>query len=299
MSGLRRFEGVLMALCAVIIWSGNFIIAKQQISDISPSALSLLRWTTACIFLAPFGLKPMIKDWHIIRQHLGFHLLVAFWGISLFNTLIYYAAHYTSSINMVIIASTAPMITMLLGSIFLKEPLNSGKIFGALLAFIGIIVIASKGSLGALMDLEFSIGDIFSLTAAVLFAVYSILVRFVPKGISQLGFLNTIFIIGVLCLIPMTLIELYFGGMIHINSLQAVGTIIYIGLGTSVICFFLWNAAINKIGSFQASLVYYTIPIFGCLWAVLFLNEHLTFVHLIGGILVLSGVCIATIAARR
>ncbi|SHN50183.1 DMT family transporter [Desulfovibrio litoralis] len=295
----RKLEGFIMALAAVIIWSGNIIVAKQLAPDISPFSLSLLRWSSACFFLAPFGLKPLLKDWKIIRQHLGFHLTVSFFGISLSNALIYYAAHDTSGVNMVIIASTAPMMTMILGCMFLKETLNFGKVIGALLAFSGIIAIASRGDLDVLIGMRFSWGDGLALIASFLFAVYSILLRFIPKGVSQLGFLSAIFFMGALWLIPMTAVELYLGGTIYIRNWQSIAGIAYAGAGSSVACFFLWNEAIKKIGPFKVSMIYYSLPVFGCLWAILFLGERLMFMDFVGGALVLVGVLTATIASRR
>lgn len=289
----RTTQGVIMALGATIIWSGNFIVAKSLTSEISPATLALLRWITACLVLLPFGLKSMLKDWPLIRQHLGYHLITALVGISLFNTFIYLSAAHTSGINMIIISATSPIITMLLASLFLKDPLSFRRVLGMALAFSGVLAIAGKGDWQTLMNLHFALGDILALISAALFGGYSVLLRLVPKKESQLGFLTILFIFGTLWLVPLAAWEIYNGTMPQLTP-KILWSVLYIGLGASVICFFLWNMAVERLGPSRASSIYYTLPMFGCTWAVLLLHEQLLAAHILGGILILLGVAVAT-----
>lgn len=289
----RVVKGVIMALIAVILWSGNFIIAKNLINDVSPITLSLLRWSTACVVVLPFAFKALIKDWSIIKKHLKFHMLISFIGISIFNTIVYLSAHHASSINMIIFSATAPISTMLLSTLFFKDPLGFFKVLGLIFAFLGVVLIASKGELDVLLNLQFSYGDALALLSPFLFALYSVLLRFTPKEESQLGFLSSIFILGVLFLIPMSAAELYYGGVVNLTGHGVVWSVLYVGVGASVVSYFLWNAAIACIGPFRTSLIYYTLPLFGVLWAIIFLDEHLLLTHIIGGLLVFLGIAVA------
>lgn len=290
----RTAQGITMALTATIIWSGNFIIAKSLIQEVSPAVLSLLRWGTACLVLLPFGLKSLLKDWPIIRKHLKFHFITALLGISLFNTCVYLSARHTSGINMVIISSISPIITILLAGIFLKEPLSFPRVLGMLLAFSGVLTIASNGDWETLAGLKLAYGDILACTSALLFGGYSVLVRLTPKEESQLGFLTAIFIFGVLWLIPMAGWEIFNGSIPQLANFKVIWSVLYIGIGASVVSFFLWNMAVGRLGPSKASAIYYTLPMFGCTWAVIFLNEQLIIAHILGGILILLGVAVAT-----
>ncbi len=290
----RTAQGIVMALGATIIWSGNFIVAKTLTSEVSPAMLSLLRWVTACLVLVPFGLKSMLRDWPIIRKHLGFHLITALVGISLFNTFIYLAAGHTSGINMIIISAISPIITILLASIFLKEPLSFRRVLGMLLAFSGVLAIASKGDWHALIGLRFAFGDILAVISSALFGGYSVLLRLVPKEESQLGFLTILFIFGALWLVPLAGWEAFNGSIPQLSNPKVLWSVLYIGVGASVISFFLWNMAVARLGPSRASSIYYTLPMFGCTWAVLLLNEQLLAAHILGGVLILLGVAVAT-----
>jgi len=69
--------------------------------------------------------------------------------------------------------------------------------------------------------------------------------------------------------------------------------ILYLGIGNSIIAFFCWNAAINKMGASGTALFANLIPVFSTIEAVLFLEEQFSSIHLISGLLVITGLVIA------
>jgi drug/metabolite transporter (DMT)-like permease len=71
--------------------------------------------------------------------------------------------------------------------------------------------------------------------------------------------------------------------------------ILYLGLGTSVISFLCWNAAISRLGAARTALFGNLIPIFASLEAVFFLGEKISVLHLISGVVVITGLIIANL----
>ena len=74
--------------------------------------------------------------------------------------------------------------------------------------------------------------------------------------------------------------------------------ILYLGIGNSIIGFFCWNASIAKLGAAGTAMFGNLIPVFSTVEAVLFLGEAFTTIHLISGILVISGLFIANIIIK-
>ena len=70
-------------------------------------------------------------------------------------------------------------------------------------------------------------------------------------------------------------------------------SVLYIGIFASVAAFFLWNRSIEIIGPSNAGLIYYTLPLFSTLWAILFLNETAEAIHFISMTMILTGIIIA------
>ena len=79
---------------------------------------------------------------------------------------------------------------------------------GIIVVGIGVISIITKGSPTVLFELTFFKGDLWMLLAAIIFAVYSILLKHKPKEINILSFQYATFSLGLLMLFPFYLIEL-------------------------------------------------------------------------------------------
>jgi drug/metabolite transporter (DMT)-like permease len=294
-AGGNTLKGIGFAVLATLIWSGNFIIARGVIKDIPPVTLGFYRWLTATIIIAPFAWKYFVAEIKVIRERFWFFLLAAVTGVSMFNTFVYIAGHYSSAINMAILGTcSSPIMSVILARIFIKERIPPLRIAGMIVCIIGILLLLSKGHLENLLSFKFTIGDWWILAAALSFAIYNTTVKKKPQSIHPVNFLFTIFLLGTIILLPFYLVELNKEGGIAIDAAN-FSTIIYLGLGTSVICFYIWNKSIAALGSGRTALFGNLIPVFSSIEAVFFLGEKITFIHIISFILVVAGLVIANL----
>jgi drug/metabolite transporter (DMT)-like permease len=293
------YIGILLAVTATIVWAGNFIISRGVSAQIPPVSLAFARWSLATVLIAPLAWKTFRAEWPLVRQHWKYIFWVSLSGITLFNTFVYVAGHYTSAINMALIGTTSsPIFATIMAVIFLKERVNLFRLMGMLVCISGIVLLLSKGSWQQLMSFSFSTGDLWTLAGALAFAVYNILVRKKPAGISSINFLFVIFFTGALLLIPALLIEQQHSTAIQWNG-QVIGSIIYLGLGTSVISFLCWNAALQKLGTGTTVLFGNLIPVFSTMEAVWLLHEQINAIHIISGLLVIGGLILANTMQKR
>ena len=289
------FIGIGLAVLATLIWSGNFIIARGVIKTIQPFTLSFYRWLTATIIIAPFAWKYFFAELKIVKQRFLFFLLAAVTGVSMFNTFVYIAGHYSSAINLAILGTcSSPIMSVILARIFLKEKIPTLRIIGMIVCVAGILLLLSKGSLENLLAFKFTKGDWWILAAALSFAIYNTTVKKKPPGVHPVNFLFIVFLLGTIILLPFYLLELDKYGSIDINVANT-STILYLGLGASVICFLIWNKAIHALGSGRTALFGNLIPIFSSIEAVFFLGEKITPIHIISFILVVCGLVIANL----
>lgn len=291
----KFYTGVLLAVLTTIIWSGNYVIARGISNEVPPVSLAFYRWALASLCIAPFAFKKFRLEKQIIFQNKNYILWTALTGVSIFNTFIYIAGHYTSAINLALIGTTsAPVFIILLAALFLKERISKLRMAGMVICIVGILFLISQGSLQTLARFRFGKGDVLILISAFTFAIYNILVRKKPAGISPIVFLFTIFTVGTLCLVPFYLYEVLHQPLVKWNG-NIIVIILYLGIGNSVIAFLCWNASIQKLGAAGTGLFGNLIPIFSTIEAVLFLGETFSTVHLISGLLVIGGLVIANI----
>jgi len=287
--------GIGLAILATLIWSGNFIIARGVIKDIPPVTLAFYRWLSATIILLPFAWKNISGDWQMIKSNPWYFLLAAVTGVSMFNTFVYIAGHYSTAINMALLGTcTSPILSVIFARIFLKEKITLLRISGMIICIAGILLLLSNGSFETLLRFRFTKGDWWILAAALTFAIYNTMVKKKPKEMHPVNFLFSLFLIGTIILLPFYFSELKSKGGIAID-ISNLGAILYLGLGASVICFLIWNKTIALLGTGRTALFGNLIPVFSSIEAVILLNEKITTIHIFSFILVVTGLIIANL----
>lgn len=287
----NRTKGILFALLATLLWSGNMVIASGIKNHIPPVGLAFWRWTVACLVLAPFAVKSTINDFKIIRNHFAYLVRTAIMGVTIFNTLIYFAGKTTSAINLSLIAISIPLFIVVLSRIIFKEKVSNIKIIGIAIIITGVLVLISKGSFQALLQINFAIGDVLMLLACLFFAYYTILVRKKPDELSPKVFLFSVFVIGTILLFPFYIVEHLYFKKTHFD-IKTILIISYVGICASLISFYLWNEAIRFIGTSKTAMIYYIIPVFSGFLAYFFLKQAITLSQIISMGIIIVGLLI-------
>jgi drug/metabolite transporter (DMT)-like permease len=294
----KQYIAIFFAVLAMIIWAGNFIIARDVYKEIPPVSLNFYRWLTASLIIIPIGFKKIRDEWQAIKQSWQYLFWAALTGVAMFNTFVYIGAHYTSAINLALIGTTSsPIFSVIFARIFLKEKIGALKITGMIFCVIGILYLICRGSWENLLSLQFTAGDAWVLVGAITFAIYNTLVKKKPKTISSISFLSVAFSLGTIIVVPFFLWEISRTDSIQWDA-HLVFSIVYLGLGASVICFLLWNIAIGRLGTGRAALFGNLIPIFTSLGAVLILHEKFTLIHVVSMLLVFAGILIANLQLK-
>ncbi len=281
--------GYLFAIGATVIWSGNFIIARGLNDSIHPVTLAFFRWVVAVIISLPFTWKTLIAEKEILRKNLPYLSLTAFFGVTVFNTLVYIGGQTTTALNLSLISLTFPIFTVIILWAFFGEKMTWQKTLGILLVLAGVTLLITKGDFAKLAEITFAIGDVWMLLAALSFAIYSILVKRKPAKISAWGFQTSTFILGLLMLTPFYIWEKALFPQTNFDT-KTIGGILYIGVLAAFVAFALWNRAVLKIGPAKASMIYYTVPLFSGVLAYFFLGEAVTITHLVSAVLIFSGI---------
>lgn len=298
---LQKYQiilGYLFAIGATAIWSGNFIIARGLSESIPPISLAFYRWVVAVIIFLPFALKPLVVEWKIIKENMPYLAFTSLLGITIFNTLIYFAGHTTTAINLSLISITFPVFIVLLSRIFYHEAITVNKCIGIVLVAIGVILLITKGSTSKLLNLSFAIGDIWMLIAALIFAIYSILLKSKPKRLSIWAFQLSTFLLGLIFLCPFFIWEYATNPPIEFD-VKIISSILYVGIFASLTAFVLWNKAIMIVGPSRAGMIYYTLPLFSGVSAYIFLNENISILHFYSALLIILGIFTANYNTKK
>ncbi len=277
---------------ATVCWllsAGVYIAAKAVTGEMPPWALSFWRVLIAGLILLPFTRRQWPAMIGLVRQRGLSLLIIGGLGLSLTQGLIYVGLNYTTAINAGLIIALMPIITMILARFLLNEPIGSWQLIGSLVAFIGMVVIVTRGDLLALLRLDLNVGELFVLGAAVAFALYTVLLRRAKYGLPGLPLLVVLLGAGVVVAIPFYDWELIHNDRTALNAKGLLALIYTAGPGGALM-YYLFNLSIQALGASRAGVFLYLQTVFVAVLAYFLLGERLASYHLVGALFILVGV---------
>lgn len=289
MTDKSKIIGHLAAMFTIIIWGTTFISTKILLEGFLPVEILFFRFVigyTALLLLYPKKLK--VTD----RKHEPVFVFAGLCGICLYYLLENIALTFTFASNVGVIMSTAPFFTAILSHLFFisEEKLRLRFFIGFVCAMVGIIFISYNGMKFTLDPL----GDFLALSAALVWACYSLLVR----KISKMGypvFLSTrrTFFYGIIFMIPAAWFSDFRLDLFRFTHSIYLFNMIFLGLGASAFCFVTWNFAVRELGTVKTSVYIYLVPVITVFTSALVLKERLTALMGIGAALTLAGLILS------
>lgn len=292
---------IFLAYVALIVsplfFSTNVIFGRAA-TDIAPFTLAFLRWSISGFILMLLCRDRVGSMLTVVRQHWHLLLLLGFLGMFICGGMVYFALHSTTATNGTLIYTIPPVIIILIERIWRNRPLKLRESVGVCLAILGVAIIVARGSWQTILSLDFNLGDLLFLAAAVSWAIYSVVLK--SNAFAQLGTLSLFALVavaGALVLLPAAGLE-YLAGAAMPNTSKHWITISAIVLLSSLIAFSTFQHGIRILGASIAGIFMYLLPVSGVTLAWFFLGETIHSFHLAGIITILSGVILATFPTR-
>ncbi len=284
-------------LLPILFWSGNYVLGRLTVGDgVDPYTISFFRWFIACLVILPLALPKIRQDLPQIKQHLPMLTFLAFLGICNYNLFLYIGLQSTTVTNAVLLNSLMPVMILITARVLLGSKTNSLQNLGILVSTVGALVIVSRGSLDTLLHLTVSSGDLWIITAAISWAIYSVLLVKRP-AMHLLSFFAVTAMIGTCIQFPLYL--LFSSKDLAELTTANWGAIIYMSLFASIGAFICWNAGIQRLGATTAGHFVHLLPVFSIFLSTLFLGEVMEGFHGIGIFLIFSGIGIATLLNKQ
>jgi len=287
----------LLLTITTACWGANVILGKLAVGEISPMLLVTLRWLSVVVLLLIFARKYLIKDWPILRHHLGYISLMGTLGFTAFNALFYIAAHSTSAINIGILQGAIPVF-VLLGTFLLRHSrITPTQVFGVAVTLVGVITVASGGDITQLAGLTINQGDFYMLLACLFYAGYSIGLSRRPP-VSALGLFSSIAMVAFVVSLPLLVIEI---GSNEFQAPTVTGWVVValVSLLPSFIAQVFFIYGVSLIGPGRAGVFVNLVPVFASIMAVMFLQESFEKFQAVALALVLGGIGLSELGKKN
>ncbi|MGE5499349.1 MAG: DMT family transporter, partial [Syntrophothermus sp.] len=268
---------------------------KIALRDISPSAIILLRLILAVVLLA--GIAHF--SGRSFRMNLKFYKNIALLAaIAVFHLWVQVTGlKFTSAANTGWIIGFTPVFMSLIGVIFFKESLNLIKVSGIFISFAGLLLLISKADPGNI-SLISNKGDFMVLASSFTWSIYSAVNKKAAADFSPLMVTLYQFAIMALLIAPAVLDVPTITNILHM-SLDSVLAVVFLGIFCSGIAYVFWAQALQEMESIKVGAFLYVEPFVTVLTAWIFLNEDISLLTIISGIIITAGVVLVNYRFRR
>jgi len=282
---------LLLSLMA-LFWAANIVLGRFVAGHVPPFALTCCRWAGTFLVTLPFAWPYLTRDWPVMRRHLPLLAALALTGFAANNALSYWGLQHTQALNALLIQSSGPLFVALWSLALFRVRLTGAQAVGIVISLIGVLVIILRGNLAALAAIELNMGDVMFASALCVFGLYSALMPRRPKmhALSLIAFTTGC---GALMLLPLVGWEVAGGQTLKFDALT-LGTIAFVVIFPSTLAYLFYNRGIELIGPNRAAPFFHLVPLFGSAMAIAFLGEKPELFHLVGYVLVIAGIFIAS-----
>ncbi|CAG1009205.1 MAG: DMT family transporter [Rhizobiaceae bacterium] len=294
---MRDRTAYILLLLTTLFWGGNAIAGKLAVGHVSPMLLTTARWSIACLVLTAIGWRRLKVDWPVLRKRLVFLTVLSTAGFAVFNIALYSALLFTSAINVSIEQAGMPMLIFVANFILFRLRVAWAQIVGFVVSLAGVALTAAHGEPARLLDLDVNFGDALMLIALVVYAGYTVALRFRP-AVHWQSLMIVMCGAAAISSMPFAVAE-YVHGSAIVPDAQGWAVIGYTALFPSILAQVFYIRGVELIGANRAGLFINLVPIFGTLLAIALLGETFYLYHAVAMAMVLGGIAVAEMGGRK
>jgi drug/metabolite transporter (DMT)-like permease len=269
----------------LVLWSSAFVAIRHLGHSFSPGALSLGRLLVGCLAL---GVVLLTRGWRTPapRDWLGLVVIGVLW-FGVYNVALNAGEHRVDAGTAAMLIQLSPVLVAVLAAVFLKERATPMLGVGLLVAFAGVVLIATSTSDGGRRD---PVGVLLCLVSA---AAYAVSLIFQKPLVSRLSAIEVTWVactIGALACLP------FAGSLLRDTAAASTGDIawvVYLGVFPTAIAFSTYAFALSSMTAGNLSVTTYLVPPITVLLSWAFLSEAPPAMAYVGGVLCLLGVGLA------
>ena len=286
-------SGYALLTAGILFWAGNAVVGRAAAgADIPPLTLNFFRWSIALVFfLVIFGRSTWAQR-YLLWRHRKFIVTYSVLTVVGFNCTFYVALQKTTVLQASLIQSILPVLVLLLALVVLKTRITSQQWWGVVFSIGGAALIVIRGDWEVIKSLRIQDGDIWALVAVLLWSLQAFLMRYKPKTIDIMPFMTALAAVGVIVMTPMYIWESTIIKPTPFTQ-ESILLFLYLGLFAGFLGTTAWNEGTYRTGPAQAGYFGNLYPVFAGGLAILLLGETLHWYHMLGAVMVVTGIWLA------
>lgn len=285
-----------VALFTIFVWGITFVSTKVLLVELSPLWILLLRFTIGLVIL--IALRPRLLKPQERKDELLF-IAAGATGVAAYYLLENVALVFTTATAVGVIVAASPLFTAIISAMLGDRSCMNIRFFtGFALAMTGLIMVGAS-STSEPISLIFTgfdlLGDALALLAALVWAIYSILVsRLVTKGYETIAATKHTFAWGVAFILVITLIFDPAPPALPVLAQEEIAlNLLFLGAIASAACFVTWGIAVKHLGAAITTTYIYLVPAITATASIIILDEPLNATIMVGITLTIAGLLLS------
>jgi drug/metabolite transporter (DMT)-like permease len=285
----------------ILVWALNFIAVKIGLLYLPPFGLASFRVVLAgavmvptyffCSRLPAFSEAANARSRGFSARDLWTFLYLGFFGVTINQLCFTIGLGFTKVGHSAVIVGMGPIYILVLAVLFGLERATWRKATGMIIAFIGIVVLASEHGISAhSASVE---GDAITLMGSIGFAIYVILAKRVAAKYDTLTMTAFNHFAGALIVLPLAAYEvivMHRAGDLKALAWPAWAALLYMAIFSSALAYVFYFWLLRYLEASQLSAFTYLLPVIATIFGILWLGEKGSGAQVLGGILALGGV---------
>ena len=287
-------------LVTTVLWSSSLIFAKLIFDQLTPILFVALRYTLATPFLFILAFQGRKKQpLRSFRANWKVLFITGVSGPFISQVLQYIGLELTTASDALLLLNLTPIFAVLIAVPVLDEKITLDKLVGLIVATIGAIFIVLNASPEfSLFTVERVIGNIIIIISTLFFAINGIAGKIAVKFTNTVSttFYSTLFAVPFIWATAGAFEDVT---ILFTMSIEVWIIVLWVALVNTVIAFMLYYESMKHIEASRVQIILNLIAVWGVMMSILVLNETVTLLQILGGVLTIIGVIIAQITQIR
>lgn len=276
---------LLRLIFLAAVWGGSFLFMRITAPVLGPAILIEYRVLSAAVFLAVVGL--LLRKKLALRQHWQHYLMLGLFNSALPFLLFGFAARTLSASMLAVLNATTPMWGALIGALWSRHMVSGRVLLGLVLGTAGVALLVGFDHVSSRPGAGIAIVAV--LVAAFSYAIASNYAKS-AKAVEPFANAHGSMWAATLLVLP----ALPFFPAPGVATGGIVAAVLALGVLCSGIAYLIYFRLIQDVGPASALTVTFLSPMFGILWGVLFLGEHVGWYTFAGAAIVITGTALVT-----
>jgi drug/metabolite transporter (DMT)-like permease len=267
----------------------NPVIGRALIDSFGPATLSVVRWSlSAAVIAAVAAARGPAERWRappLLLLRIG---LLGAMGMGFCAYAAFIAAHTAEATNIALVYGCAAAVVAAWEIGGGRQRASPFLLLGIAVCLLGTVLILTRGHPGTLRDWSFVVGDLWAAAGMLVFVVYTVALRKVPRLLTAMPQFVIMAGAAALSLLPLAVVEVATGGLpsLRADTLPWVAAVVlFAGIGA----FLGYNISLGRNGPVLTSASISLVPIYAAGLAIVLIGERLAWYHGLALALVVTG----------